>query len=214
MLTDLTDTPFFPGLQRRAKYRLTRAGNYYRDYQQYRQEIREDCLGRCVYCDSHENELGGQEFMDLDHFRPKVYEEFKHLANDPHNLVWSCKVCNRKKWSHWPALGIGNSVIDKEGFIDPFEEDRREYFAVRQDGEMVALKPPASYIISLLVLNRPTQKQRRELRLQAYELVPKLEAEIRKLEQRHNLLDKEKEKLALLRAAKYNIEDRLDFSLQ
>ena len=208
------DSLFFPRLQRREFYRLTKSRKYYSDYQIYKQEIREDCLGRCVYCDSHENELGGSEFMNLDHFRPAKYEEFKPLANDPNNLVWSCCVCNRNKWHHWPALGAEGTVVGNEGFIDPFEEDRREYFEVRQDGKIIALKPPATYIINLLVLNRKTAKLRRQYRHQAYQLLPKVEAEITKLEQSSNPSDEEKRMLELLRASKSNYEDRLDFSLR
>jgi 5-methylcytosine-specific restriction endonuclease McrA len=78
---------FFPRLSRRGEYRRTRSGGYYADYSEYKQEIREDCLGRCVYCDTHENETGGAESMELDHFRPKKYPEYANLINNPHNLV-------------------------------------------------------------------------------------------------------------------------------
>ncbi|MDM8520364.1 HNH endonuclease signature motif containing protein [Anaerolineales bacterium HSG6] len=208
------DTLFFPRLQRREQYRLTRNGEYYSNYQVYKEEIREDCLGRCIYCDSHENELGGPEAMNLDHFRPETYEEFKRLINDPNNLVWSCRACNRKKWHHWPALGTDDTVVGEEGFIDPFETDRRKYFKVRQDGEITPLAPPAMYLINLLALNRPTPKRRRHLRYQAYELIPKLDTEIAKLMQMPHLSDEEQRKLELLQESKSNIEDRLDFRLR
>ncbi len=68
---------FFPLLKRRKQYKTKRDGNYYANYNEYRQEIREDCLGRCVYCDRHENEIGGSESMKLDHFRPEKH--FTHL---------------------------------------------------------------------------------------------------------------------------------------
>ena len=67
-----TDCLFFPKLRRRKQYRTNRDGEYYANYQEYKQEIRQDCLGRCVYCDCHENELSGQTGMDIDHFRPKA----------------------------------------------------------------------------------------------------------------------------------------------
>jgi 5-methylcytosine-specific restriction endonuclease McrA len=89
---------FFPRLQRRSNYSVKRTGDFY-EYSHYKQEIREDCLGRCVYCDSHENEVGGHECMELDHFKPKKYDEHKHLINHPSNLVWSCRGCNRLKTS-------------------------------------------------------------------------------------------------------------------
>src|SRR5438093_993552 len=108
---------FFPGLTRRATYARKDDGSYYR-YERYRQEIREDCQLRCVYCDIHENECGGIESMHVDHFRPRVH--FATLANDPNNLVWTCPGCNRLKSDNWPALGTEESYVGDEGFIDPF----------------------------------------------------------------------------------------------
>ena len=58
------DCLFFPNLRRREQYRTNSNGEYYANYQEYKQEIRKDCLGRCVYCDLHENELGGNEYAD------------------------------------------------------------------------------------------------------------------------------------------------------
>ncbi|MBN1795912.1 MAG: HNH endonuclease [Sedimentisphaerales bacterium] len=156
-------SPFFPELNRRAEYQVKSNGNYYQ-YSHYRQEIREDCLGRCVYCDGHENELGGIDSMVLDHFRPTKYEEHKHLKNDPNNLVWACPGCNHLKSSHWPALGMQETFVDNTGFIDPFNENLNEYFKIKDDGSIVALKPPANYKIKLLSLNRITRKRIRELR--------------------------------------------------
>lgn len=156
---------FFPLLSRRKQYTKTRNGRYYADYTMYKQEIREDCLGRCVYCDSHENETGGAESMDLDHFRPKKYAEFAHLTNDPHNLLWACRGCNRLKGPHWPALGTPHTAKGKEGFIDPFAHNRLDYLKVLLSGDLVAIKPPADYQIKLLSLNRPSKTRLRELRL-------------------------------------------------
>ena len=112
------DSLFFPMLRRRKQYRTKRDGEHFADYHRYRQEIREDCLGRCVYCDLHEHEFSGQKSMQLDHFRPEV--KFPYLANDPHNLVWACGPCNRGKWNRWPALETDDTFVDDEGFIDPF----------------------------------------------------------------------------------------------
>src|SRR5215212_6748366 len=107
---------FFPNLLRRIQYTAKKNGQFY-EYRYYKQEVREDCLGRCIYCDSHENEVGGVECMELDHFRPKKYDEYKHLVNDPRNLVWTCRGCNRLKTSVWPALGLDGLIRNHEGFI-------------------------------------------------------------------------------------------------
>ena len=158
----LIDDLFFPELQRREQYSIKSNGEYYADYSVYREEIREDCLGRCVYCDVHEN--GGAETMQLDHFRPKAHEEHSHLVNDPKNLVWSCPGCNRLKSNTWPALGTEETCLDEEGFIDAFEENRNDYFLILEDGRLDPMKPPAQYMISLLALNRQSRKRCRELR--------------------------------------------------
>ena len=182
--------PFsFPPIARRQNYIRTQRGTYYADYQTYRQEIREDCLGRCVYCDSHENETGGQESMQLDHFRPKKYPEFDTLKNDPNNLVWACCGCNRLKSSHWPALGTSNTVSGVEGFIDPFQDNRRAYFDVLINGKLQPLKPPAEYKIRLLALNRPIKRRIREFRQIRQLLLKQLASEAQRIE---NLVEHDK----------------------
>ena len=154
---------FFPRLKRRNKYKTTRSGNYYAAYSNYRQEIREDCLGRCVYCDIHENENGGDENMHLDHFRPK--EHFPQLENNPNNLHWSCAKCNYLKSDKWPANTPNSTINDNEGFIDPFIESLQQYFEVLPNGELKPLRTPAKYKIKLLALNRRGRKLMREKRL-------------------------------------------------
>ena len=203
---------FFPKLKRRKQYRTNSEGEYYVNYQAYRQEIRQDCLGRCVYCDLHENELSGQAGMHIDHFRPK--DKFRELANNPHNLVWSCAPCNGNKSNHWPALGTDNTFVGNEGFIDPFEENRLDYFKVRSDGSIIPLKPPAEYMEKLLVLNRNTSRVKRKLRYQAHKLIPALEREIAKLEQKNSLSDEEAERLSTFREIKASYKVQLDFGLQ
>ena len=59
---------FYPEKKRRTAYSRTKKGKYYSNYSYYRQEIREDSLFRCVYCDIHEFENGGEDHMNLDHF--------------------------------------------------------------------------------------------------------------------------------------------------
>lgn len=137
---------YFPQLLRRHTYsRFSR-------YKQYKHEIREDCQGRCVYCDLHENELGGLEFMSLDHFRPQTL--YAKLKNNPTNLVWSCRLCNENKGNIWPACGTPDTYVATGGFVDPFTEDMHEYFDVSADGKLIPLKNPAHFMIRILKLNR------------------------------------------------------------
>ena len=208
----LTDCLFFPKLRRRKQYQTNKYGEYYASYREYRQEIRQDCLGRCVYCDCHENELSGQTGMRMDHFRPQ--EKFPELVNNPHNLVWSCEFCNRQKSNYWPAFGTNDTFVGNEGFIDPFGENRSDYFKVRNDGSIIPLKPPAKYIKTRLLLNRSTAKYKRWLRYQAHELIPICEEEIAKLEQLKNPSNEQAEKLSMFRQVKANNQVLLDFSLR
>lgn len=154
---------FYPKLVRRKKYLTKKNGKFY-VYSRYRLEIAEDCLQRCVYCDAHDDEVGGASVMELDHFKPSGRPEFKGLLNDPRNLVYSCRSCNGLKTEFWPALGTVHTFVGDDGFIDPFEVDRLQYFAVRANGRIHAKKPPASYMIRLLGLDRPFMQRLRERR--------------------------------------------------
>lgn len=155
---------FLPHLTRRLNY------PHYRKYSQYREEIRQDCKGRCVYCDVHENELGGADQMTIDHFRPKSIDEFKHLQHEPTNLVWACRICNENKQSKWPAIGTSQTYVKDQGFIDPFIEDRNLFFDVTITGEFVALANPARWMIARLRLNRSNVQRIRRKRIESYKL--------------------------------------------
>jgi 5-methylcytosine-specific restriction endonuclease McrA len=169
-MADPTANAFFPLLRRRAAYSKRRDGKYYR-YKHYRAEIVEDCLRRCVYCDCEEREIGGGTNMDLDHFRPKGLKVFVHLTHNPNNLMYSCKCCNALKSNWWPATGTDNTFVGAEGFIEPFEMDRRDFFGVsKDDGAIRAKQHPASYVIGLLALDRPFLRKLREKRMLSIEL--------------------------------------------
>ena len=157
----------FPNLVRRQTY------SNYTHYNEFKQEIREDCLFRCVYCDAHEMEIGGEKSLTLDHFRPKC--EFKKLEHDPRNLVLACSPCNHLKGNDWPARGFQGTVNGRVGYVDPFEVDRKEYFEVQQDGSLNPLKDPAKYMISSLELNRPFLRFVRQKRDTVYQILLKLE---------------------------------------
>jgi hypothetical protein len=52
------------------------------------------------------------------------------------------------------------------GFIDRFAtDDAIDYFSVKDDGEIVALKPPAQYIIDELKLDRDGLRKQRMVRI-------------------------------------------------
>lgn len=156
---------FYPTLTRRGTYKTVSNGNYYADYIKYYNEIESDCQKRCVYCDIFLDEMGG-EGMQLDHFRPKSIPEFALFKNDPNNLVLSCPKCNRLKSNHWPADISSTATYTVDcGFIDPFKEDRKNYFEIERTGEIKGKKPPSKYIIRLLKLDRMARRQVRRKRL-------------------------------------------------
>jgi uncharacterized protein (TIGR02646 family) len=171
---------FFPQLPARTNYKRKRNNKYYSNYSVYRGAIRIDCLGRCVYCDIHENENGGQANMHLDHFRPK--EKFPRLRSNPSNLHWSCAECNNLKSDHWPAESPDSTINGERGFIDPFTENRKDYFKVAPNGDLIPLKAPASYKIELLALNRKCRKLVRENRLVSFKLLIELRKQIAEID--------------------------------
>jgi hypothetical protein len=156
---------FYPLIKRRDNYQKSNRGEYYADYAIYREAIRQDCIGRCVYCDCHENENGGPQHMNLDHFRPKAVPRFEHLRNNPENLVWACAGCNQLKGDYWPDRDSDNSIVGNIGFVEPFKESYRDYFEVQVDGSLLPKKVPAKYMIEFLGLNRISKRKNREMRL-------------------------------------------------
>lgn len=151
----------FPEIKRRSKYKKTRSNTYYADYREYLAEISEDCKCRCVYCDAHIDEIGG-EGMHLDHFKPQKH--FPELTTTPENLVLACARCNQLKSDWWPEKS-GNSNNGLHGFVDPFDKDKLTYFEVDLQGELLAIKPPAGYFIELLSLNRISRIRIRRQRI-------------------------------------------------
>lgn len=156
---------FFPKLTRQKYYPSYR---YYRDYRDF---IRKDSQYRCVYCDIHENEINRDlnmrdDKMTLDHFRPKSL--FAHLENNPHNLVLACQDCNHHKSDDFPAYGRPDncSIDGVDGYVDPFEVDRSDYFSVDANGVLKGRKHPADYMIRVLLLNGPYKRKIRKRRIQ------------------------------------------------
>lgn len=166
------DSIFFRMLTRRAEYETNPDGGGFYGYAHYRNAIAEDCEFRCVYCDCHEDAIGGRETMELDHFRPwnKMFglskeKKFQHLRDDPSNLVHACGVCNSFKWAHWPTEDPDRPYDDEKGWIEPFGEHRADFLEVMDDGKVTGRKPPGQYQIRKLRLNRPFLQRQRELLL-------------------------------------------------
>lgn len=166
-----SNSTFFGVLTRRARYQKHSVSGEHLAYAEYREVTAEDCKNRCVYCDSHEDTIGGREAMQLDHFRPwnkgfgsEKERLFKHLKDDPTNLVHSCAVCNRFKAARWPTEDPSSPHDNEKGWVDPFAEKRSDYLVVDANGEVTPGKPLGVYLIKTLRLNRPLLQRQRELR--------------------------------------------------
>ncbi|MBM3795622.1 MAG: hypothetical protein FJW31_16545 [Acidobacteria bacterium] len=66
-----------------------------RDYQVFRETVRENFVATCSYCLLEERWAAGKENFELDHFRPQTL--FPQLRMSFYSLYWSCHVCNRLK---------------------------------------------------------------------------------------------------------------------
>lgn len=164
---------FFPKLVRREAYQGAHGKS---GYGRFRQEIAEDCLRRCVYCDCPEEDIGGEPMMELDHFRPEAY--FEGLRDDPTNLVYACRSCNGKKRHDWPAGSGEITHVDGEGYLDPFVEQRTMYLRVLRSGFIEPLNPPGAYLVFKLGLNRPLLRSLRKRRILRNSLRPRVQAAI------------------------------------
>lgn len=178
---------FFGPLKRLTAYTVkkTKRGVDFYSYEYYREHFRDEiagqCACRCVYCDSHEREVGGRESMELDHFRPWSIPGFSHLKDDPANFHHACARCNRLKGAEWPSTHASEPHDGTAGFVDPFGDDRRKYFAVNSDGTLMCLRHPAAYMVKLLQLDRPLLtllRLRRILRVEVADYIEKMLPEI------------------------------------
>lgn len=120
-----------------------------------------DCKYRCVYCDAHIDECGGEPFS-LDHFRPTDIfgEKFGGiLKTHPFNLHLSCQKCNVLKTNDWKGCidtRDGATYLHKQGYIDRFQVDITDYLEVDRDGQIQCKNSegPVKYMIGKLLLNR------------------------------------------------------------
>lgn len=165
---------YFPPL-RRKKIDLyyKKEGEFYGTYncQKNYDNVSEDCLHRCVYCDVHVDECGGEKFS-LDHFRPRKIFDKKFngiLKIHPFNLHLSCQKCNVLKSDDWKGCvetQDGATHISNKGYIDRFQVDATTYIRVESNGKLVSVNKsgPAEYMIGRLLLNRTNRVYIRKLR--------------------------------------------------
>lgn len=118
-------------------------------YARQRRHVQADFEHLCAYCLIPEHLACGEENFEIDHLRPQRY--FKDHIDYYYNLYWSCHVCNKKKWEHWPApelLKIGIHYVDF--CVDLFDDHYRQ----EADGRLSPLSLAGKYTIDVLSLNR------------------------------------------------------------
>lgn len=81
------------------------------DYKQYKNQLRQEFLYRCVYCETAEPELGGAKSFHIDHYKPK--NKFPRLIGVYKNLLYACRDCNQYKGHYWPNLAekLAGSIV-------------------------------------------------------------------------------------------------------
>lgn len=122
-------------------------------YNDWKEQIAEECFHQCVYCSIHENPWGGIDHYHIDHFRPKSKKEFKHLINDICNLFYACPVCNRFKGDDWPGEPDN---LENICYPDPSRTDYKTIFQIDLSNFTICSSyKSGNYLILRLYLNRP-----------------------------------------------------------
>lgn len=145
------------------------------DYHLYRPCLRNDFGFRCVYCQSHEAEVGpGLPYggFDVEHHKPK--QKFRALTSRYDNLLWACRTCNGAKRDTWPSP---KEEAQGYRFVDPSRERLSDHIELRGT-QLIALTRPGEFTIDELELNLGVHVQRRARRLRLTKLVAWLEAVI------------------------------------
>ncbi len=121
------------------------------EYNDWKQQISDECYHHCVYCSIHENPWGGIDHYHIDHFRPK--SKFVKLINDITNLYYACPVCNRFKSDDWPNDSNDLNVVC---YPDPSDYDYSDLYEIDIKNYTLTGKYISSkYLINKLYLNRP-----------------------------------------------------------
>lgn len=137
--------------------------------------IVKDCQSRCVYCDAHIDECGGEPFS-LDHFRPMDIFSNKFggiLKIHPFNLHLSCQKCNVLKTNDWKGCENtidGVTYKSRLGYIDRFKIDITNHIKVDDDGVVKCINSdgPGDYMIRKMLLNRTNRVYLRKRRMVKY----------------------------------------------
>lgn len=145
-------------------------------YSLYRDCLRREFLFTCAYCLSTEREAAeGEEHggFEIEHFKPKGRNEFRHLRHMYSNLLWSCHACNRAKWNRWPSK---KERAQGYRFVDPSKEALSRFITLQgSQVQTVNASKAGTYIIDEIRLNSPIHVGRRHRRAKRATQLAKLE---------------------------------------
>lgn len=137
--------PFFYAKTRHSR---TRTPAQYRNYKQYKPDLKAEFAGQCVYCRAIDR-IKGDEGFGVDHYMPQKL--FPHLATEYANLFYACNRCNSWKGSYWPAP----AQRKVERYIpNPCEHAMFEHMRY-DDGSVRATSAPGAFTVGHLDLNDP-----------------------------------------------------------
>ena len=111
----------------------------YRDYESYREWLRDEFSFRCAYCLNREQWGMVRGLWDIDHFIPQSQSAEDIYNYD--NLIYACRSCNSSKYKYL--------------LPDPCRYAFGKCIQVEDTGEMIGLNEQGKQLIGLLTLNRP-----------------------------------------------------------
>ena len=121
-----------------------------RHYRKYKNNLRDDFLARCGYCDANDEYFGGVNGSHIDHFAPKSI--FPDLERNYDNLVYSCPFCNRAKSNKWVGNDASIPNDGMRGFVDPCDRALDIHIGRDVFGSIVACTPLGEFIVDNLRL--------------------------------------------------------------
>lgn len=119
----------------------------WKDYQRYREWLRDEFSFRCVYCLDREVWRDMREKMHIDHFEPHALRP--DVGSDYTNLLYLCPACNMAK---------GTALLP-----NPCEISLGECLRINNDGSIEAINENGNLLIECLALDGEPARRRRRL---------------------------------------------------
>ncbi len=110
----------------------------YRNYESYRDWLRDEFMFRCVYCLQREQWYGRSGAFHIDHFVPVSVDPGKKCEYS--NVLYACSACNEAK---------GDAV----GMPNPCDVTLSKSLRVKNDGSIKPLNRDGELLVRILRLN-------------------------------------------------------------